>query len=513
MTMAIISSFERSLWSQVEWTVSGSNPVLQVGDPGTWDSTRVFANSMLKEDGEYKLWYMGSPTNPYDFELDWQVGCASSENLDDPWQKINANPCFPFQGGRWDVGVFGLSVLHDSATNSYKMWYGGARGNRKVSIGYATSKDGLSWDRYSDHPVMESENSWEFGAITEPSVVFDGEKYWMWYTGRINTQDSSTWRIGLAASTDGINWTKHPGNPVLRPGGSENSISVLKPQVLFDGSTSTFEMWYTIRRGDIREIGYATSLDGVTWVKYPGNPLVFVFGGSTTLSGPVIREGSTYHMNYNPLTVAEQGTVTHATAPWTLPKASFTISPVTGDAPFFDITGVAPFDITVDAARSVSPAGDIVNYRWDFGDGETAEGIQVPHTYTRPGNFLLKLTVTDSATRTGSVARLVLVTKPPHRQIPGDCNQDKNVDITDAVCILGTLFLGQPARFPCGDGTPAHAANRSLFDWQPDDAVDISDAVSLLRFLFLGGPRHPLAIPGMETAGCVFIADCPSLCP
>jgi hypothetical protein len=60
---------------------------------------------------------------------------------------------------------------------------------------------------------------------------------------------------------------------------------------------------------------------------------------------------------------------------------------------------------------------------------------------------------------------------------------------------------------------PAHAANLSLLDWQPDGAVDISDAVAQLQFLFLGGPRHPLAVPGNETAGCAAIAGCPNRCP
>jgi hypothetical protein len=28
--------------------------------------------------------------------------------------------------------------------------------------------------------------------------------------------------------------------------------------------------------------------------------------------------------------------------------------------------------------------------------------------------------------------------------LPGDCNQDSGVDIPDAVCVLGSLFLGTP---------------------------------------------------------------------
>ncbi|MBI4601307.1 MAG: hypothetical protein HY721_05020 [Planctomycetes bacterium] len=95
---------------------------------------------------------------------------------------------------------------------------------------------------------------------------------------------------------------------------------------------------------------------------------------------------------------------------------------------------------------------------------------------------------------------------PAGRQQPGDCNQDRKLDISDAVCVLGFLFLGAPEQLPCGDGSATGAGNVSLADWQLDGKVDLSDAVGLLQFLFSGGPPHPL---GSECAG---IAECPEAC-
>ncbi len=70
------------------------------------------------------------------------------------------------------------------------------------------------------------------------------------------------------------------------------------------------------------------------------------------------------------------------------------------------------------------------------------------------------------------------------KQLPGDCNEDGQVDISDAICILGALFLGDPPAMPCGDGRLALAGNLALLDWQPDGLVNLSDAVSLLVFRF-----------------------------
>jgi len=95
----------------------------------------------------------------------------------------------------------------------------------------------------------------------------------------------------------------------------------------------------------------------------------------------------------------------------------------------------------------------------------------------------------------------------PECAVPGDCNRDAALDISDAVCALGVLFTGMPATFPCGDGSPTHPGNIALMDWQPDGGVDISDAVSMLRFLFGGDDAHPLAVPGSPQE-CVIMPGC-----
>lgn len=41
--------------------------------------------------------------------------------------------------------------------------------------------------------------------------------------------------------------------------------------------------------------------------------------------------------------------------------------------------------------------GGIVEYLWDFGDGQQAEGVEVKHQYTEPGEYAVILRVTDNA--------------------------------------------------------------------------------------------------------------------
>ena len=50
-----------------------------------------------------------------------------------------------------------------------------------------------------------------------------------------------------------------------------------------------------------------------------------------------------------------------------------------------------------DATASNDPDGRVARYDWDFGDGAVLPngGPTPTHTYTRPGTFTVKLTVTD----------------------------------------------------------------------------------------------------------------------
>jgi cellulose 1,4-beta-cellobiosidase len=49
-----------------------------------------------------------------------------------------------------------------------------------------------------------------------------------------------------------------------------------------------------------------------------------------------------------------------------------------------------------DASNSSDPDGEIVEFLWDFGDGETATGVVVVHIYTAPGEYTVTLTVRDN---------------------------------------------------------------------------------------------------------------------
>lgn len=98
----------------------------------------------------------------------------------------------------------------------------------------------------------------------------------MWYDGTAGQDPYNGWAIGFASSVDGASWAKWPQNPVLEPGppGTWDSASVHDPRVLWDGIR--FSMWYSGYDGQRWRVGLAVSQDGVAWTRSSGNPVLEV---------------------------------------------------------------------------------------------------------------------------------------------------------------------------------------------------------------------------------------------
>ena len=121
------------------------------------------------------------------------------------------------------------------------------------------------------------------------------------------------------------------------------------------------------------------------------------------------------------------------------------------------------------------------------------------------GRTTVTCTATDGASNTATCSFDVIVTCG-NLVLPGDCNSDGDVDISDALCLLGILFLGTGRSLPCGDGSINDPANEALMSWGEVPDIDLSDAVALLNWKFLGGPAHVLG------SSCTPIAGCPDVC-
>lgn len=94
-------------------------------------------------------------------------------------------------------------------------------------------------------------------------------------------------------------------------------------------------------------------------------------------------------------------------------------------APCANFTKCIGEAFTFDGTRSYVQPGTNLCYNWDFGDGTTGEGKVVKHIYEKPGEYTVKLTVTDSSglvCSTDAITQVVKVNCPPTAVFNGpDC--------------------------------------------------------------------------------------------
>jgi len=73
--------------------------------------------------------------------------------------------------------------------------------------------------------------------------------------------------------------------------------------------------------------------------------------------------------------------------------------------------------ITFDGSASYDLDGNIESYFWNFGDGETASGATVTHSYSKADTYTVTLTVTDDDGATDSSTTFVTITE--EKKTPG----------------------------------------------------------------------------------------------
>jgi predicted GH43/DUF377 family glycosyl hydrolase len=256
-------------YAQPQWKKDTNNPVMSGDGAGSWNKHVFWPNVIFNDDSSrFEMWYTAS-AGP---ENDWRPQLLGFAVSDDGinWTK-KPDAIFGPDLGAWDErAAEGQTVIREKG-GVYKMWYSGWHDETDAGgIGYATSTDGIIWIRDGSNPIMvPTPDSWEAGGFGSCHVMpFEGE-YKMWYSAW-NASYTKT-QIGYAFSSDGINWTKESANnPVLKTGGSGqwDDNHLLEPHVLY--INGRYHIWYLGRQADdtIRQIGWATSADGIHWNRY-----------------------------------------------------------------------------------------------------------------------------------------------------------------------------------------------------------------------------------------------------
>jgi hypothetical protein len=117
-------------------------------------------------------------------------------------------------------------------------------------------------------------------------------------------------------------------------------------------------------------------------------------------------------------------------------------------------------DFAADAAYDPANKNSMLNYHWNFGDGTSADGQRVSHTYTSPGTDTLSLTITSSTGGTRVITRQLSIAPPTTYDNPyvQYANEDDGMPPANSAVILPSSTTGLSDRV----GTVAQAQQGSI---------------------------------------------------
>jgi hypothetical protein len=180
-----------------------AEPVLTLGSLGCFDDNGVTPSSVVNYAGRKYLYYIGWNKGST-VRMSLVVGLAISSNggksferysrapilertNEEPYSILTA-PCALIEKGIWRMWyVSGIGWVHPDLP--------------RYNIKYAESNDGIYWDRNGTVCIdlkSETEN-----ALARPCVMKDNDLYKMWFAHK-----GREYRLGYAESKDGITWDR-----------------------------------------------------------------------------------------------------------------------------------------------------------------------------------------------------------------------------------------------------------------------------------------------------------------
>jgi hypothetical protein len=154
----------------------------------------------------------------------------------------------------------------------YSGWNQRVRVPYHNAMGLAVSRDGgRSFTRMFEGPILDRTAVEPYVAVT-PSVMREGSRWHMWYVSGTKWVDidgryEPVYVVKYCHSQDGVNWVR-PNITCIAPAHELEAFS--RPHVIKQGAL--YRMWFCCRGSqDYREgrnsyrIGYAESPDGVSW--------------------------------------------------------------------------------------------------------------------------------------------------------------------------------------------------------------------------------------------------------
>ena len=245
----------RGIWVETPW----GKPVIDRGAGGAWDHMAVDNPYVYHEEGEL-FCFFEAQDQPIAQGGREAFGIATSKD-GVTWRKHTGNPILTTgPSGAWDQTVAKLPAGVIKRGGVYHLLYSGRNPHTK-QIGLATAQRLTGpWVKSPLNPVLTSRaNAWDRHLSTHPAPVFEiNGRYHLLFRGmrqRYNAQG-----LGLATSTDLLNWQRSPSTPAIGVDEEIASLAVTQTAMNFVAISQPM---------DLKQRRYWLSADLRGWRKGP----------------------------------------------------------------------------------------------------------------------------------------------------------------------------------------------------------------------------------------------------
>ncbi len=195
------------------------------------DRNGLCAPGALVKDGRVHLVYQTYGNGPRD------AICHAVSEDGVTFKRHAANPVFR-PTGAWTSGraIDAELFPHDGRLLLYFATRDPTMTTQMVGVAAAAAASDLgpaSWELLRDGPILAPELPWERKCIEAPTILRRGGRLFMFYAGGYNNEPQ---QVGVAASTDGVKWTRLSDRPLIPNGapGEWNASETGHPGVFED---------------------------------------------------------------------------------------------------------------------------------------------------------------------------------------------------------------------------------------------------------------------------------------
>lgn len=169
--------------------------------------------------------------------------------------------------------IFAPQVIEDAGT--LYLFYTGSceRSGKPAAVGYASSTDGVHWNKYAQNPILAPDGSgYDAMCISMAVPLRDGDQWVLYYAGNSTPCAGPGLHIGRAAAASLNGPWERSAEAVLEAGQAGDwDEGFIMPHAVIK-TEAGYVMYYS-GGGEFmlplpRLIGMATSPDGVHWTKY-----------------------------------------------------------------------------------------------------------------------------------------------------------------------------------------------------------------------------------------------------